>query len=258
MRYALLVEYDGTEFHGSQLQKDARTVQGELEKALVALYGAATRVHLASRTDSGVHARGQVAVYDQDERHDTATLFKALNFHTPEDVAIRAVETVDAEFDPRRQAVEREYVYRLNDGVAPSALDRYREVQVKRIEQFEEMQSAAQLFVGSHDFASFAGPATPADASTVRNMHSVDVVRSEADRIAVRIVGNAFLHQQVRRMTGALLRVGTGEMRSEQLRKLIEEPVRRAAHWPLGPKGLCLTRIKYGNGGPFRSETEYN
>ncbi len=258
MRYALLVEYDGTEFHGSQLQPEVRTVQGELERALAALYGAATRVHLASRTDSGVHAKGQVAVYDQDERHDRRTLFKALNYHLPDDVVVRAIDMVDEGFDPRRQAIEREYVYRLNDGYAPSALNRHREARIKPIRQFENMRRAAQIVVGSHDFASFAGPATPGEASTVRNIYRVEVNRVEAHRITVRIVGNAFVHQQVRRLTGAMVRVGTGEMGTEQLQNLLEEPVRGAANWALAPKGLCLTRIEYGNGGPFRSETEYN
>ncbi len=258
MRYALLVEYDGTEFHGSQLQKGVRTVQGDLEQALAKIYGSPLRVSMAGRTDSGVHAKGQVAAFDGETRHSLDTLRDALNFHLADDVAVQQVEAVAPEFDPRRDAVRREYVFRLNDGPARSALNRRREVRVKRLNDFEGMKTAANLLEGIHDFASFAGPATPPDASTVRHVYRVGVEKNRDHRWSVTITGNAFIHQQVRRMTGALVRVGTGKLSQTELWDLIESPARGAANWPLAPEGLCLTGIEYGKDGPFRLETEYN
>lgn len=258
MRYALLVEYDGTELHGSQLQKGVRTVQGDLEGALAQIYGSAVRVSMAGRTDSGVHAHGQVAALDAAERHNACTVRDAINYHLADDVVVKRVETVEENFDPRRQALKREYVFTLNDGPTRSTVNRLYEVRTKRLDNFDGMKSAASLFAGSHDFASFAGPAVPADASTVRHMYAVEVRRTDETRCEVTITGNAFIHQQVRRMTGALVRVGTGKMGPDELEKLLSNPTRGAAGWPLGPEGLCLRRIEYGKDGPFQVKTEYN
>lgn len=258
MRYALLIEYDGTEFHGSQLQKSARTVQGELEKALARLYEAEIRVSLAGRTDSGVHARGQVTAFDADDRHDNGTIVEALNFHLDHDLAVKRAERVNTDFDPRRQAVLREYVFSLNDGPTRSPLKRKYEVRTKKLQYFEEMKAAAAQFTGTHDFASFAGPATPADASTVRNIFAVEVERQGPTEYLVNITGNAFIHQQVRRMTGTLVEIGKGKLPVDSVSRLLENPHRGTAHWPLAPEGLCLNRIEYGKDGPFQPETEYN
>ncbi|MDA1296459.1 MAG: tRNA pseudouridine(38-40) synthase TruA [Chloroflexi bacterium] len=258
MRYALLVEYDGTAFHGSQVQKGVRTVQGELEGALERIYESPVRLRLGSRTDAGVHATGQVAVFDGEQRHETATLRDALNFYVPKDVAVRDVESVADEFDPRRCALQRKYVFTLNDGAAPSPINRWTEVRTRRHLAIDEMNLAGARFIGSHDFASFAGPATPPDAVTVRNVSYVNVERGEDAKVRVKINGNAFIHQQVRRMAGALVRVGTGKLSHLELATLVDQPRRGAAGWPLGPQGLCLTRIEYGKDGPFQGETEYN
>ena len=258
MRYALLVEYDGTLFHGSQLQRQERTVQGELETALEKIYGVHARVRLAGRTDAGVHATGQVAVFDGEDRHSPVTIREALNFHLSDDLAVKEVEPVADDFDPRRRALRREYVFNLHDGPGRSPLRRWTEVRLKDRLDVAEMGIAAECFLGSHDFASFAGPATPADVTTIRRVETVDVVRGEHRRITIRVIGNAFLHQQVRRMAGSLVRVGAGKMSKSELAALVETPVRGSAGWPLSPEGLCLVRIEYGKGGPFQAKTEYN
>ncbi len=258
MRYALLVEYEGTDFHGSQLQKGVRTVQGEIEAALEKIYGGGQRIYLAGRTDAGVHASGQVAAVDVPDRHDPETLRDALNFHLTDDVSIRNIEKTDDSFDPRRDAVRRHYVFALADGPARRALNRRFQVRTDHLEELDEMKRATEVLEGTHDFASFAGPATPAEASTVRRIDAVVVERMSGDTCRVRVSGNAFVHQQVRRMTGALVRIGTGKLRIEELRELVERPQRGAAGWPLGPEGLRLAGIEYGSQGPFASETEYN
>ncbi len=258
MRYALLIEYDGTEFHGSQLQKGVRTVQGELESALSHMYETAPRVSMAGRTDAGVHARGQIAAFDAPDRHDPSTLVDAVNYYLAKDVAVKRAERVNADFDPRRQAVKREYVFSLNDGPTRLPLRRYYEVRTKKLDNFKGMRSAAAMFEGSHDFASFAGPATPANVSTTRHIFSIKVGRKEEFTCELIIIGNAFIHQQVRRMSGALVRIGTEKMTPDELRDLLTKPRRGAAAWPLGPEGLSLNRIDYGKDGPFQVETEYN
>lgn len=257
MRFALLVEYEGTAFHGSQYQAELRTVQGELEVALERIYGGHVRARMASRTDAGVHAAWQVAVFDADDRLDPATLRRALNFHAPEDISVRAVEVVRDSFEPRRKAVSREYVYSLNDGPVPSALRRRTELHVPQRLDVEQMRQAAACLVGSHDFVSFAGPATEAGAVTVRRVLESEVTR-DGDSVRFRVVGNAFLHQQVRRMTSALAQVGRGKLSLADVRELVENPRRGAVRKALEPKGLCLTRIDYGPDGPFSSNAAYN
>jgi tRNA pseudouridine38-40 synthase len=258
MRCALLIEYDGTAFHGSQLQRGVRTVQGELENALQRIFGSPIRLRMASRTDAGVHATGQVAVFDAEDRHEPVTLRDALNFHLPDDIAVRSVERVGSGFDPRRRAHHREYVFTLNDGDARSAIKRRTEVKTWKQMHVSDMVNAGASFVGSHDFASFVGPATPPDAVTVRSVSEVRVERCEDGQLRVTIVGNAFLHQQVRRMTGSLVRVGSGKLSQKELQNLLDQPRRGAAGWPLRPAGLCLTKIEFGKDGPFQVETEYN
>ena len=256
-RFALLVQYDGTDFHGSQYQDGVRTVQGEIESGLERIYGRLVRLKLAGRTDAGVHAAGQVAVFDGEERLDCSTLRKALNFHTGDDVAVREVETVDSGFDPRRAAVRRTYVYSLSDGPVASPLRRRTEVHVARRLDVELMRQAAGWLIGSHDFASFAGPATPPDAVTVRQMFEI-VIERDDERVSLRIVGNAFLHQQVRKMAAALVRVGVGDDGPGLTRELVDNPRRGGVKEPLGPKGLCLERVEYGPGGPFQGSGAYN
>jgi tRNA pseudouridine38-40 synthase len=256
-RFALLVEYDGTDFHGSQFQDGVRTVQGEIEGGLAQIYGRPIRLRLAGRTDAGVHATGQVAVFDGEERLDGATLRKALNFHTGNDVAVREVETVDSGFDPRRAALRRTYVYSLSDGPVGSPLRRRTEVHIGRPLDVGLMRQAAEWLVGSHDFASFAGPAAEPGAVTVRMMFGIEIDR-DGDRVSLRITGNAFLHQQVRRMATALVRVGTGEKGTGHTRDLVENPRKGSAKAALDPKGLCLAWIDYGPGGPFASASDYN
>lgn len=249
-RFALLIEYDGTDFHGSQYQLGVRTVQGELETGLEQIYGRLVRLKLAGRTDAGVHATGQVAVFDGEERLDSVTLRKALNYHSGNDVAVRRIEIVDDEFDPRRAAVRRIYLYSLSDAPVESPLRRRIEVRITKRLDVEAMRTATEWLVGSHDFASFAGPATEADAVTVRRMFEIDVSR-DGDSVSLRVEGSAFLHQQIRRMASALVRVGVGDEDPGFVRELVSNPRRGGAKEALGPKGLCLSHVEYGPGGPF-------
>ena len=251
MRIGLIVEYEGTAFHGSQLQANVRTVQGELEEAAKELFGKPHRLMLASRTDAGVHAIGQVAALDAETGLEARDIRNALNYYLPEDIKIREVAPVDAELDPRRHALNRTYEYTMTDAPSPPAIDRRTSVHVRSHLDHAAMDAACRQLVGVQDFAAFAGPATDADASTVRNVQNAAVERSD-DVVKFTITANAFLHQQVRRITGLLSEIGRGKAEAGIVRELLEESKRGAASNVMPARGLCLVSINYPGGLPGR------
>ena len=249
MRVGLVIEYEGTDFLGSQLQARGRTVQGELERALEALFQTAVRARMASRTDTGVHARGQVAAFDFETRLSMTSIRDALNHYLPEDVGIRHVARVADSFDPRRHAICREYVYTINDGDVTSPIDRRFEAYMRGPLDIEAMAGAARSLEGTHDFAAFCGGALPAGATTIRRMERATVCRHDR-RVRLTFRANAYLNQQVRRMAGALMQVGAAVTSAERFAEFISKPVRGDARVVAPPHGLCLTGIEYPGGGP--------
>jgi len=255
MRIALRLEYDGTDFHGSQLQAKERTVQGELETALRSLFQIELRPALASHTDAGVHAFDQVAAFDVDTQLDMNTVRNALNFYLPKDIAVRVAQAVSAGFHPRRHAISRTYVYKLHDGGYRQALARRQEASVRPPLDIDAMRTAADELGGVRDFAAFAGPATPRHASTVRDLQQV-VIERVGHHVSVTYRANAFLHQQVRKMTSALVSVGQGKMSVDEIRQTLMQAVRGAVTSSVPPHGLCLVRIEYPELGPGRLPQE--
>lgn len=251
MRIGLVVEYDGTEFHGSQLQSNARTVQGEIESALRNVFNKNLRLHFASRTDSGVHARGQVGRFDEETDMPPDQIRKALNHYMTKDVRIRCAQIVQDGpdgFDPRSDASSRTYVYRFNDARSEPALDRHFVTHVRASLDAEAMNVASQSLVGLHDFAAFAGPSTPDDAPTLRNVESVSAIR-DGDNIEFKITANAYLHQQIRRIAGVLYDVGRGSASTNSFDQLIASASRGAASHVMPAEGLCLEEINYDGAG---------
>ena len=244
MRFATVLEYDGTRFHGSQLQSGVRTVQGDLERALADLFGAPLRCALASRTDSGVHARGQVAAFTVHSALKPDAVAAALNDRLDEDLKIRACRTVAERFDPRRDARRRTYIYTIHNSPHTPVLERRYAAHVRT--ELDEAALAAGLarLEGEHDFAAFAGSATPADAATVRNVERATVARDGA-RIAITITANAFLHQQVRRTVGALVALGRGRIVLAELDRLLQSGTRGEWSEMLPPRGLVLQSVEY-------------
>ena len=249
MRIGLIVEYEGTAFHGSQLQANVRTVQGELEEAAKVLFGIPRRVKLASRTDAGVHATGQVAALDAETALTASDIRNALNYHLPADIKVRKVAPVEANFDPRRHARNRTYEYKLTDAVSPPVIDRRTSVHVRSRLDHVAMDAACRRLTGERNFAAFAGPATDRDASTVRNVETAVVERS-GDTVKFRITANSFLNQQVRRITGVLAEVGRGKAGPDLMRDLLDDPARGAATRVMPAHGLCLMSISYPGGLP--------
>ena len=246
-RLALLLEYDGTGFAGSQAQDAQRTVQGVLEDAWREFTGERLRVAFAGRTDAGAHARGQVAALHTATDHDTPTVRRALNHFLPEDVAVRAAAEVSADFDPRRDAVSRTYRYTLEDGAERSPLGRRHSWQLwERLDCAAFAAAAAALPKGEQDWAAFAGP-VPSGYSTVRTLSRLEARRRGPRRLEVTMEASGFLPHQVRRTVGALVRVGAGKMDAPGFSRLLGGPPGSVG--PTAPaQGLTLRCVRYPRG----------
>ena len=246
-RLALLVEYDGTDFSGSQSQPARRTVQDTLEEAVVAYCGERQRLAFASRTDAGVHARGQVATFETARADAPGTVRDALNHYLPEDIAVGAACEVAPDFDPRRDAVARCYRYRIQDGRPRAPLSRRDAWQRQRALDDRAMaEAAAALPRGRRDWAAFAG-AVDEGVSTLRTLLSFSVRRCGRHDLELTMEADAFLPHQVRRSVGALERVGAGAVTPEQFAALVDAPASSVGP-AAPPQGLTLEAVRYAPG----------
>lgn len=240
-RIKLVVAYDGTAYHGWQVQPEADTIEGELNKALSALLQEDVQVIGASRTDSGVHALCNVAVFDTDARIPTQKLAYALNQRLPEDIRIQESREVAADFHPRHCESQKTYEYRILNREFPLPTKRlyayftYVPLDVGR------MQEAAAYLIGEHDFKSFCATAAVVE-TTVRKINSM-TVEKEGEEIVLRVCGNGFLYNMVRIIAGTLIEVGRGSMEPEKIREILEAKDRVAAG-PTAP-ACGLTLVKY-------------
>ncbi|MEX0786269.1 MAG: tRNA pseudouridine(38-40) synthase TruA [Dehalococcoidia bacterium] len=240
-RIALVVEYEGTHYGGSQLQKNAPSIQAALESALAKLTREQTRVAFAGRTDAGVHAIGQVAAFNTSSELGTEVFVRGLNAWLPDDVAVRRAVEVDSTFDPRRHASSRTYRYTIANVPVRSPLWRKRAWQVAEPLDENTMQRAATALAGEHDFAAFS---RREGVRTVRCVRRCDVRRRGA-LVTVEIEANAFLRQQVRRTVGALVQVGLGKLSLRALNALLKRAEPNTAG-PVAPAhGLCLMAVTY-------------
>jgi len=243
-RIALLLEYDGTRYGGSQIQKNAPTIQGSLEGAIRKLTGETARAAFAGRTDAGVHARGQVASFLTRRPFDAKVFVDGLNYWLPDDIAVRAAREVAVDFDVRRRASRRLYRYLVYNDRAPSPLLRQRAWHVKEPVDVALMQQAAACLAGRHDFAAFAGSLESPEASTIRMVHRFDVCQAGAI-IRFEAEADAFLPHQVRRTVGALVEVGLGRQSPQSFDTLLRSGKSAIAGPAAPPQGLCLIRVTY-------------
>lgn len=243
MRYRLVVEYDGTDFHGWQLQPGARTVQGELEAAAERVFGVAVRVAAAGRTDAGVHAAGQVVAFSAERVIEPRTVRRALNFHTGGDLAVCDVEWVGDDFDPRRHAASRRYLYRIWNRPEGSPFWRRYAWFVPRPLEVEAMQRAAAQLVGEHDFTSFQGAGCDAEHARRRVLGSTLTV--DGPLLTYEIEATAFLRHMVRNIVGTLVEIGLAQ-READLGALLAARDRTRAGATAPARGLCLVEVRYG------------
>lgn len=247
----LIVEYDGTRYHGFQYQKNVNTIQEELERSITKLIGEEVRIRGAGRTDSGVHAKGQVVVFSMNTmRVDICSIVKGLNHYLPDDIAVVAAHLVPPEFDPRRNAVSRVYQYRVLNRRSPSPLSRGTSLWISRSLEVETMTLGAAMFEGEHDFARFAGYGGRDMVSTVRNILKCEIDR-QGDEIIFNVEGDAFLTHQVRRMMGSLIDLGSGVLEMDEFENMINVKGQKIAN-AVAPHGLCLVEVKYADFPPVR------
>jgi tRNA pseudouridine38-40 synthase len=244
---ALLLAYDGSDFVGSQLQQQGRSVQGALEAAWEELTQERRRITLAGRTDAGVHAQGQVANVRTQTAHSIATVRRALNAHLPDDVRVLDAQEVAYDFHARFNAVRREYRYLIDNTLVPQPLLRHWVSHVEQPLDVPAMQDALVVLLGRHDFAAFAA-AAPDQRSTVREMYRVGIETvTMLDRgvLAIELVANAFLHHMVRVIVGTLLQVGRGRMTVTEFQQVLRNRDRRAAGPTAAAHALTLIAVEY-------------
>lgn len=243
-RYRLLVEYDGRPFHGFQAQADLPSVQGSLERAIKKFCGEALRVGAAGRTDTGVHATGQVVHVDLAKDWPAETVRNALNFHLmPDPVSVLEASVAEGDWHSRFSATGRRYLYRILNRMSPPALDQGRVWHVKKPIDAAAMHDAAQVLVGRHDFTTFRDLACQAK-SPVKTL-DVANVRREGDEVLLEFASRSFLHRQVRSMTGTLAEVGVGRWTKADVEAALAAKDRKACG-PVAPaEGLYLTGVSY-------------
>lgn len=241
-RYRATVEYDGTDYYGFQVQANRPTIQGTLEHALADIAGEAVRVIGAGRTDTGVHALGQVIGFRLAWRHSVEDLQRALNARLPEDIVIREVALAEEGFHPRFSARSRVYRYTVLNQPLRSPLARRFAHQVAEPLDLAAMNAAAETLVGWHDFATFGNPMR--GESTVRQVMRAGWVSAD-DVLFFDIEANAFLRRMVRTVVSALLLIGQGKMEAESMAALLAARERRQAPPPAPACGLCLMQVKY-------------
>jgi tRNA pseudouridine38-40 synthase len=243
-RYRLTIEYDGTPYRGFQAQGELPSVQGSLERAVTAFSGERAVINAAGRTDTGVHATGQVVHFDLDRTWPEATVMNALNAHLIEEpIAVLDAVLAPEDFHARFSAKGRTYLYRILNRRAPPALERGRVWHVKKDLDAMAMHAAAQHLVGHFDFTTFRDAQCQAK-SPMKTLDEASVWR-EGEQVLLRFASRSFLHRQVRSMTGSLAEVGAGRWSDQDLKAALEARDRKACG-PVAPaEGLCLIAVEY-------------
>ena len=245
-RYRLTVEYDGAPYHGFQVQAGQPSVQGSLERAIEAFCGERAVIGAAGRTDTGVHATGQVVHVDLERDWPASTVMNAVNAHlSAEPISVLDAAVVPDDFHARFSAKGRVYLYRILNRRAPPALEQGRVWHVKKRLDHEAMHAAAQRMVGRHDFTTFRDMQCQAK-SPIKTLDLL-TVRREADEVLLEFASRSFLHRQVRSMVGSLVEVGAGRWSADQLQSALEAKDRRRCGQVAPPQGLYLTKVEYGS-----------
>ncbi|OQY25005.1 MAG: tRNA pseudouridine(38-40) synthase TruA [Anaerolineaceae bacterium 4572_32.2] len=242
MRVRVVVAYDGTDYSGFQRQTNAPTVQAALETTLAQVTQEEITILAAGRTDTGVHAVGQVIAFDTAWRHDLGDLRRALNAVLPADIAALEVEEAAPDFHPRYDAHSRRYRYTLHNATVRQPLKRRYSLHIAALLDVAAMQQAAQALVGEHDFATFGQP--PQGLVTVRRVLLAEW-GGEPPHLTFDIEANAFLYRMVRSIVGTLLQVGQGKMDVAKFVAAMTACERRRAGPTAPPHGLCLMEVKY-------------
>ncbi|MBB4101585.1 tRNA pseudouridine(38-40) synthase TruA [Allorhizobium borbori] len=245
-RYRMVVEYDGTAYVGWQRQENGHSVQSALEGGILSLTGETVTIRGAGRTDSGVHALGQVIHADLSREWKEYKLRNALNAHLAlanEQVSVLDVKAVGPEFDARFSALRRHYLYRIINRPARLAIEANRAWWVPKHLDHEAMHAAAQRLIGKHDFSTFRSAHCQAN-SPVRTLDRLDVTR-DGDRIEIRATAQSFLHNQIRSFAGTLKLAGEGKMTPDDVQAALEARDRKYCGPVAPPEGLYFMQVDY-------------
>jgi tRNA pseudouridine38-40 synthase len=244
-RYKVILAYDGTEFFGLQRQIGVRTVQGAFEDALRKIGWMENAIWTAGRTDSGVHASGQVIAFDFEWSHAPSALQRALNANLPQDVVVRELQQVRDDFHPRFDAIARVYRYRIYCKPHRDPMRKRYAWKVWPPVDLSLAQEVADQFVGEHDFASFGKPPRPGGI-TVRQVLSAEW-RVDGDEYIFTIKANAFLYHMVRRLVSFQVKIGQGKLGKHVAEESLNADVRQPIQGLAPPEGLCLVSVVYAN-----------
>ena len=243
MRYALGIEYDGSGYFGWQSQLQSPTVQESVEQALSAVADSAVSVVCAGRTDTGVHARCQVAHFDTGAQRSERSWVLGANSQLPDSVSVLWVQAAGEEFHARFSAFERSYRYTICNRWIRPAIGRERMTWYRKPLDGENMHRAAQSLRGEHDFSAFRSSGCRA-RHAVREVTGIGVQR-EADRVYLDVSANGFLYHMVRNIAGSLMEIGAGEKPVNWMQQLLEQGDRTRAGVTAGPEGLCFMGVRY-------------
>jgi len=240
----LTIEYDGTNYHGWQKQKNARTIQETIENALSVMVKTPVRLIGSGRTDAGVHALGQVANFKCRAEIPTRAFVAGLNSLLPKDIVIHSCESMDNRFHSRYDARRKTYRYRILNSPIPAAICRQYAWFVPRMLDIRAMQTAAQHLVGTLDFKSFEGRGSPR-THTIRTVSTARVYSNQQNQVFFEITANGFLRFMVRNIVGTLADVGVGKISPEDFKQILLAENRDYAGDTAPPQGLFLLRVIY-------------
>ena len=250
----LLLEYDGTAYQGWQIQREGLTIQGILEDRVFRITGERSRITGASRTDAGVHALGQVAVFRTEASLDTAAIKRALNAVLPRDIKVLETSVADDSFRPRNDAVEKSYFYLIaHQGESSAFLYRYTWHVPQKLD-LPAMLRAAQFLAGKHDFSSFMGtgsgikdPVREIFSLSIEELEKIDFMTAglKGSFLKIRMGADGFLRHMVRNIVGTLVETGRGRISSDEMKNILESRDRKRAGRTAPPNALFLEKIKY-------------
>jgi tRNA pseudouridine38-40 synthase len=244
-RYKLTIAYDGTNYAGWQVQPGKATIQGKVEQAIEAMVGRHIRIHHSGRTDSGVHAKGQVAHFDLKEPVDTGRFINGLNAHLDFDIRIMKMEKVRPDFNARYDAISKEYRYFVwNGDSVPPELRLYRLHERRKLDM-KAMRTAAEQMIGKHDFAAFTANPHREIGGTVKTITGITIKRTREGNVTIAVTGEGFLYKMVRSIAGFLLRVGVGELTPEDAKRFLKSGERTHKVPTAKAHGLFLWRVDY-------------
>ena len=243
-KFKMIVEYDGTRYHGWQRQKDDRSIQGEIEKALQKITAKSVTVIGSGRTDAGVHAEGQVASFESDTQIEPEALLKGLNSLLAEDIIIKACEYASASFHARYDVKSKVYCYKILNRPTPAAIGRQYSWFIRKPLNQDAMRAAIAHIIGRHNYKSFEGTGSPRQHTT-RQVYSAELIEHKGGLLLFHIEADGFLRYMVRNIVGTLVDVGMQKLTPDDFKRILDAKDRSQASATAPAHGLTLIEVKY-------------